>query len=368
MAHQTSGVALIPRVYLSNLNNDIGEEITEYVAGGSVTFDSGRLIPMSLKLDLHEHDEQIIRPFLDYLAVFATVEYDNGDVVTSQMGLFNTMPPSKTYTKQQHVAAVNGNDVTWRLSMDVFDTGYSVAAGTNFVTAITTILTSAGITRSAIAATTMTTPIAFSWKAGTPKIAVVNDLLAAMGYYPIYAAKDGTLTSQPYISANDLQVATTYDTTTEENMVKVIRSVQMDPQFDKVVNKVVVIRQGPNQSTISLTRRNMNRNSPTSIPNLGVTIAKVINDSKVVDTASARRLAIRTLEEGSYVYERWKITTTPDVERNPYEAYHLNLVNDAGVTLVDNKLFCSEWTLDFNGRVMEHTLARVDNGPDEDES
>ena len=367
MAHQLSSVQVIPRLYLSNLNNDIGNEITEYVAGGNVTFDAGRLIPMSLKLTFHENGQQVIRPFLDYVAPFVTAKYDNGDEVTRQMGLFNIMPPQKTYTPQQHIGQINGNDVTWRLSVDVFDTGYSVAAGTNMVTAINTILSGAGITRYAIAATTMTATVAYSWKAGTPKIAVVNDLLAAMGYFPIYAANDGTLISQPYISVNDMDVATTYDTTTADNSVRIIRQVQMEPQFDKVVNKVTVIRQGPNQSSIVLTRRNMNTDSPTSIQNLGVTIAKVVNDSKVIDTASARRLAIKTLEEGSYVYERWKITTTADVERNPYEAYHVKIVDAYGNTLTDNKFLCTEWSLDFSG-VMSHTLARVDNGPLEDES
>lgn len=367
MAHQISSVQVFPRLYLSNLNNDIGEEITQYVADGSVTFDAGRLIPMSLKLKFHENGTPIIRPFLDYVAVFFTTIYDNGDEVTSQMGLFNTMPPQKTYTPSQHVAEINGNDVTWRLSMDVFDKGYSIAAGTNIVTAINTILTAAGITRTAITATSMTNDVAFSWKVGTTKLTVVNDLLASMGYYPIYAAKDGTLTSQRYVSANDLQVATTYDTTSEANPVRIIRQVQMNPQFDKVVNKVVVVRQGPNQEVITVTRTNMNTDSPTSIPNLGMTIAKVINDSKVVDHASARALAIKTLEAGSYVYERWKITTTADVERNPYEAYHATIVDAYGNTLIDNKFYCTEWTLDFNGQ-MEHVLARVDNGPQEDES
>jgi hypothetical protein len=365
MAHQISTVQVVPRLYLSNLNNDIGQEITEYVADGSITFDAGRLIPMSVKLNLH--DTSLIRPFLDYVAPFVTLRYDNGEEVTSQMGLFNTMPPTKTYTESQHIAQISGNDVTWRLSMDVFDTGYSVAAGTNIVTALTTILTAAGITRVNIAATTLTAPVAFSWKAGTPKIAVVNDLLASIGYYPIYAAKDGTLTSQPYISANDLNVATTFDTTSDANPVRIIRQVQMDPQFDKIVNKVTVLRQGPNQSVISVTRRNTSRNSPTSIPNLGVTIAKVINDSKVVDHASARALAIRTLEEGSYIYERWKITTTADVERNPYETYHAKIVDANDNVLTDNKYLCTEWTFNFKG-TMEHTLGRVDNGPDEDES
>lgn len=369
MAHQTSSVQVVPRLYLSNLNNDILEEITEYVSGGSVTFDAQRLIPMSLKLRM-DHDLNVIAPFADYVAPFLTVRYDNGEEVTSQMGLFNTQPSSKNYNQNSHSQEFIGHDMTWRLSVDIFDLGYSVSVGANIITAIETICTDAGITRTSFTPTDYTATIAYSWKPATPKIEVINDLLASIGYVPLFATKDGYLASHPYVSMNNRAVATTYDTTSNENNVRIIKNVQAQPQFDRTVNKVTVVRQGPNQATIALTRRNNNPASPTSIQSLGVTIAKVVNDSKVIDHASARLLAIRTLEEGSRTYERYKITTTPDVERAPHEIYHVKLMSAEGAVITDNKFYCTEWTIGLTPQdgLMTHTIARIDNGPLELES
>jgi hypothetical protein len=224
-----------------------------------------------------------------------------------------------------------------------------------------------GFTRTAIQPTSKTLSADRSWKAATTKLQVVNDLLNSIGYYSLYMLKDGTLASAPYASVKSANAAVTYDTTDRTQRVKVLKSIKMDSTTDRIINKVVVVKDNASEAPIIVTKTNTNPQSPTSIPNLGVTIAKVINDSNIVDSDTALARATQALELGSMSYNRLQLTTSIDLEREPNETYTLNIVDAHGELVADGKWNCRGWTIGFtpSDGFMTHELSNVDEPPSE---
>jgi hypothetical protein len=235
------------------------------------------------------------------------------------------------------------------------------------VTAVETILTDMGFTRIAITPSSRVLTSDRSWKPGTTKLEVINNLLNGAGYYSLYTRKDGSFASSPYESIKSAGASTTYDTTDPYARVKVIRTITLDSTSDRIVNKVVVIKDNSNEAPIVVTRQNTNPNSPTSIQSLGVTIARVDRDSNLIDEAAAETKAMRLLEEGSMVYQRLKMTTTPDLEREANETYRLNIIDARGELVADGLWNCRGWEIGFNPSdgFMTHQLSNVNYPPSE---
>jgi len=361
---RTGSMQLIPRVYKATRHNTLGEDITHAFTKGKVEFNPDRTIKWSLSLDTSEPD--VVQPYVDFVAPFMTVVYDDGTEETSQMGLFNVVPPSQTITEETRTATLAGNDLTWLLASDVFENGYTVEKGTNVVAAVETVIRSVGLTRIVIAPTDKTLASTTSWKPATTKLEVINDLLNAIGYYTLYMTKDGMLASKPYQSAKTPNVSVVYDTTDPYSRVMVHGAVKKDTTPDRIANKVVVVKDNANEDPIVAVAINSNPLSPTSTVSLGITIAKTYTESNFVDEEAAQVMAQRRLEEASQVYNKLTLTTTVDVNREPHEVYQLNIHDpvDGGV-VVDGIWNCRGWTIGFtpSDGQMTHELSNIDHPP-----
>lgn len=354
---------LIPQLYTSTKQNVRGEEITDHVLKGSVSYDPDRALKWALSLDVN--DVTVVTPYVEFLAPFLTVVYDDGVEVTSQLGLYAVMPPTQEISQQQRSVTLDGRDLTWLLSVDVFDQGYTVAAGTNVISAVTTILSGAGFTRRAFTPSSAVTSGAVSWKPGATKLTVINDLLTSIGYYTLTMRKDGVLSSQPYTSIVNPTVNVTYDTTDATARVKVVRTIKLDSTPDRIANKVVVVKDNASQPPLVVTKVNSNPLSPTSTVALGITITKVVQNSQVVDAAAATVLATRTLETASMAYNRLTLITTPDVDRDINEVYQLHVVDAQGQVVADGVWHCRGWSIGFtpSDGMMTHNLSNIDAPP-----
>ncbi len=354
---------LIPRLYKATRHNVLGEDISDIVTRGTVEYNPDRSIKFTLKLTVTDHTR--VNPYTDYLAPFLTVRYDDGHEVTSQMGLYAVMPFSQSISQQSRSVEIDGRDLTWLLSVDVFDQGYNVAANTNVVDAVVAILQGAGFTRHAIVRTDRRLGTTRSWKAGTSKLTVINDLLTGAGYYSLGTAKDGTLISGPYQSIVNPTAVVTYDTTDPFARVRVVRDIKLDTTQDRIANKIVVVKDNANEAPIVVTKVNTNPLSPTSTTSLGITIARVVTNADITDVQAAEAIATRYLEEASMQYTKATLYTTPDVEREPNEVYRLNIVNPQGETVADGSWYCRGWTMPFTSKdgPMKHELSNISEPP-----
>lgn len=334
---------LTPKLYKVSKYNDILEDISATVLEGSVTWDSTRKIPMTLSARLTK--DASVTPYTDYLAPYLTVEYDNGTTATSQLGLYSVVPYKQTATIAERSFTIDGRDGCWALSEDVFSDGYTAPQGAQYIAEARSILTSSGITNTALTGPSTTIPEALSWKPGTAKLDVINDLLRGVGNYPLYFDKVGVARSTPYVAMKDATAATKYSTRTPQR-VGVIGTFSIEPVVADIYNKVVVVKDNSNQAPIVETKRNMNMASPTSIPRIGREIAKVIRDGNLADSAAAKARAQKELDDGATINNRISLSTLHDPERGFYEAIELD-VWQGDTPLATGKWFCRAWKLGF---------------------
>jgi hypothetical protein len=182
-------------------------------------------------------------------------------------------------------------DKTTILDQDIITTTYSVAAGTVVTTEIISLITGAGVTNYAITASSATLTGGMAWQPGTSKLRIVNDLLAAIGYFALYANFDGALVGEPYVLPASRPIL--YELIDGPTSV-------YDPNFTRDVdiwripNRVVITGQGDG-TTAALTSSidNTDADSPYSIANRGRVIGYsetgVEADSQATLDAYARR-------------------------------------------------------------------------------
>lgn len=121
-----------------------------------------------------------------------------GGIAHYPLGVFLMSSPSRKASVGSVGRSIECYDKCQILSDDKFDTRYKVASGTNYIAAVSTILTSAGITDALLTVTDKALAADIEFAMGTSKLEAVNKLLKAINYNNIYASADGRLVAKPY--------------------------------------------------------------------------------------------------------------------------------------------------------------------------
>lgn len=85
------------------------------------------------------------------------------------------------------------------LDQDLVEVSYTVAAGTQILQAVSTLVTSAGESITVDATQTATLASAMVWDAGTSKLQIINDLLSALNYNSLWVDGVGQYRATPYV-------------------------------------------------------------------------------------------------------------------------------------------------------------------------
>lgn len=139
------------------------------------------------------------------------------------------------------------------LDQDLVDVAYTVAAGTVILTAVATVVASAGEQITVDATATATTSSTMVWKAGTSKLQIVNDLLAALNYNALWVDGTGRLRATPYVRPAARSISYELLNIARE-LVDGETSIyseawSRDRDLFKVPNKVIVVQSGSGTDT-----------------------------------------------------------------------------------------------------------------------
>lgn len=297
------GITVWYDLYRATLDNALVEDISGILTGGGVDLNHDRAITAQGVFDVR--DAARIVPYTDYLAVFLNRSYDDGRPdERDQLGLFTTRVPPGTRTIERAEGSHTAHDMTAKLARYAFADVYNIAAGTNYVTAVTTIMALAGITRHAIPpdGRTLATPMTFG--IGTTYLEACNILLEAIGYYQLSATPDGKLTSRPSM---DIRYVEPVTTVTDDDLMS---EMETQPTDSTVANIVIVVQDNFNAPPLTAVRRNDAADSPTSTVNLGP-ITRTERRSNLADQAAVDALADRLLSEGRTFYQTATLRLLP---------------------------------------------------------
>lgn len=353
-------VGIEAKLYRATRANVVQDDLSALVVSGKVSHNVDS--DTQSWCDLALLDTTVLTPYVDWVRPELTLRYADGSVVTEQVGLFNVAPPTQEHERRVSTGTVDGRDATSLLLRDQFLDGYSVASGTNYVTAVRTVLTGAGFgaAQISIPPTTKTLPAAQSWEPGTTRLRVVNDLLDGIAYYRLSANRQGVLTSGDRLtSLAQASPATTYTSGTGSTLVG---KVSDQPDLSRFCNAVVVRKVTPNQATLYARARNDDPASPTGIPTIGLFARPPIDVPTLADQAAADDLAAAYLAEGGTYYRKLTVRTLPDPVFSANDVVGLDITGAGGRVVASGNWRRLTVVVGFSPRdaVTVHTLARVE--------
>lgn len=135
------------------------------------------------------------------------------------------------------------------LDQDLVEDSYTVAAGTVILSAVATVVASAGESIDVDASVTATTASAMVWKAGTSKLQIVNDLLGALNYNALWVDGTGRFRATPYVVPAARSISYELLNGVNRELVDGDRAIyaeawSRDRDLFKVPNRVVTVQSG----------------------------------------------------------------------------------------------------------------------------
>lgn len=195
---------------------------------------------------------------------------------------------------------VQGYDLSQIVAEDAFTSRYVVAAGTNYVAAVNTILTGAGFPTSSVESTTKTLPAAMEWEIGTSKQTAINALLSAIDYTPLTMTPYGVPTAGPYVAPEASFVAWEYRLDSA-SVVKPGLTSTLD--LFGVPNVFVGVVSQPERPPLVSTYTNSDPSSVLSTVSRGRSIVSIVDAGDVVDQATLDAKVARVGQAASSQYE-----------------------------------------------------------------
>lgn len=169
-------------------------------------------------------------------------------------------------------------------SQDVVDQSYAVAAGTNILQEVRSILASCGEYMTVDDSVDLATRNGMVWEAGTSKLNIINDLLDAAGYSSLWMDGWGNFQATPRVLPADRSIEYELLTGVQRELVdggKSIYSSDWSRERDsfKVPNKVIAVQAAGGEDEEALVGQWTNEDpaSPYSYPRRGRWIPEVLD-------------------------------------------------------------------------------------------
>lgn len=270
------------------------------------------------------------------------------------LGVFMISSPTRSLGKKSIFREVECFDTSLVLLEDKFDTRYRILKGTNYVTAITQIISSAGIWKINIPFIDAKIKTDKEFEIGTSKLEAVNYLLQEINYTSIWVDELGNFTSNPYILPNDRVVEYTYK---NDDMSIIIPDSSIEEiDLFSVPNKWVIVATNPETEPLVSRYTNDNGGSPTST----VSRRRTIVDFREVDDIASQSIlddyVRRIAYEASNVFGKF-IFDTAIMSHHSYMDCLYCEHTDLGIK---NKYIETSWEMQLkaNGK-MSHSARRV---------
>jgi hypothetical protein len=234
------------------------------VEGGEVDFTSSASVHSGGALDIVDNGQSV-----DWLndRVRPVVIIDGLPEIRLGMFVFSEAPEEWGDTGRSW--SVKLLDKTSILDTDAVDETYALAAGTVITTAVTTLITSTGETNLAVTPSAATLSGPLVWPANTTKLKIVNDLLAAAGYFSLHCNGDGQFIAKPYVRPAARPIR--YEFLDGDQAIYSPDFVK-DVDLHGIPNKFIAVGQGDAATAaLTSTATNTDPTSPYSYPSRGNT-------------------------------------------------------------------------------------------------
>ena len=228
------------------------------------------------------------------------------------------------------------------------------ASGVNYITAIESLLTTAGIALISSTPTAATLAEAREdWNIGTSYLTIVNQLLSEINYNPLWFDSDGTAILEPASVPSAENILHTFDLADPATLAR--PGVQRSTDIYSAPNVFICVCSNADKSGPMVARsENTNPQSQLAIQRRGRRIAKVVQVDNIADQNELQAYADRLRNESMITSETIYLTTglLPG----------FGVDNVVGLIEDDEMTVCIErgWSMTLTtGGTMQHTLEKV---------
>ena len=231
------------------------------------------------------------------------------DGVEHDLGVY--MPATVTpWTVQgAQTLRIEAYDRCWRVRDTYTTTRVYFAAETPYLTAIETMLVSAGV--SFVFATPSAAVLAEDredWDPGTSTLQIVNELLREINYNELWFDASGAVILEPASTPTVDSIEHTIDADEVESLV--LPQISRETDVYSAPNVFLCLCSNPDKSgPMTATARNTNPQSPLSIPRRGREIVSVTNLNNIADQTTLQAYADRLRDESMIGGETIRIQT-----------------------------------------------------------
>lgn len=208
--------------------------VTDYITNSNVKIDFTRDVIGTANFEIRNNASinylaDLIRPW--YCFQVAGVEY------TYPMGTYMLFSPTKNSDGMIVDRTIQAYDLLLVLDQDKTTASSSYSAGTTVVSAITTLLDSAGTwVKYSIEPSAETLSEAMSYEMGKSKLFIINSLLNTLNYYPLWCNGNGVYKSIPW--SENKHVAWEF---LDNNESLYESGIECNMDYSEMYNKVVIV-------------------------------------------------------------------------------------------------------------------------------
>lgn len=343
-------------------------DLTRYVVQDSVpqlSYDATAAVKRSLRFQTLGMPSGL-NPLADMVRPHYRLLAPDGGWLDWPLGTLLLNPPQKNVSEGYSLYNWTASDLSDLLVQDQFLESYSVGGGNDVVASIRDIIAGLqGPQLSTLITGAPRRPLilhdSLSWDAGKSRLEAINDLLAAVGFRPLWCDEQGQLRAQEIPDYNQEVAIWTWDASAGRSVI-LSGSISEEADMSNVVNVCKVIGQDPRAHTpIAVTYTNNRPDSPVSVAKLRRRRVKVVQDSSVADEASAQVRAMAEVQAGARIYAKFTVETLhwPVWASGDYDLIHL-VYSSAAEGLQDWNYLVLGWTMQMlPGGTTSHTLQRI---------
>lgn len=322
------------------------------VVGGSVSHSYLAEIKRTAKFTVA--DDGSINFLQDRIRPWAGIEMPDGTYQEWPLGVFLLTSPSRKVDISGVVTRdVEAYDQTVVLQDDTVTDRYFVNANYPYTDAIKELLANTpGIPSYAINDSSTLTPSALEWDPGTSKYRIIADMLGALNYESLWFDGSGAARAASYVTPKSRPAEFEYRT---DDVSLILPEAEQMLDLYSVPNRWVLIVSNSDQPPLRAEVINTDITSPTSIPNRGRIITRVITDVSAPNQAVLNAIADRYREEQGQVYETIEFSTGLMPMHGNANVYDFEYSGFVGF----GRFMETDWEIDLiQGSEMKHTARR----------
>lgn len=373
-------------------------DLSDYVVSCTTTSDVTQTVTGTAQFTLRETAPQLgtsitINPLTHMIQVvwqyWATPPSatSSGDLLLEvPWGVYGLIIPDRTVTDAGDIWSVQAADPSYQLNQLPFLNAWTVAAGTNVVTAITQILTAGAIplsqggtgqtpvgldfagpglpaSRINIAPTTLTTPATIVYTSKDTVLSAVNALLDSINYQPLWVDGSGVFQSapKPNYAESVPSPAWTYASGPNSTIQQPVTWRVTDQTGLANIVKVISENATAGQTFSSVAINNNNTVSALCLSTLGRAMVLVIEDDTIPDQDSCDLRAHVELQAAAVLGEQIQFGAWPNPILQPHDVIAFTYTSPDGTVSINN---ADGWeitglALDCQARTLQVQAGRV---------